>query len=367
MHDHPYVITILDLFETDEEIQLVMEYCRGGELFDAIQKKRNRSHAMRRGQYSETQAACITSQILRALVDLHALGIVHRDVKPENILLSDDSDDSSIHVKLCDFGMARSLLREQNAVGSDGETSPITPNRQRAFSMIGSNYYVAPEVQYGGAYDTAVDIYSLGVTLYILLCGFPPVFSEPETDTEVMFPSSYWKDISDDAKELVREMLNPDGSTRISAREALRDKWIMRHLDGTVSPARSLRRTPSVVMHNEQHIVDLHLVRSRLYKSLGPVKKQAYLQGASTTPPRKRARMERRGSTALLALADLYRGVTASPAKARATSIVSDAEPSSIRRLVDEAAQLQTMLSSRDESDMETPFTGSAVTTALSV
>jgi Protein kinase domain len=83
MKHHPYIITLLDVFETDEEIQLVMEYCRGGELFDAIQRQRNCYRLRRgsslnhlRGQYSEAQAACITSQILRALSDLHAQGIV---------------------------------------------------------------------------------------------------------------------------------------------------------------------------------------------------------------------------------------------------------------------------------------------------
>jgi Protein kinase domain len=82
LRHHPYIITLLDVFETDEEIQLVMEYCRGGELFDAIQRKRNRARhgplcsSAHRGQYSEAQAACITSQILRALSDLHAMGIV---------------------------------------------------------------------------------------------------------------------------------------------------------------------------------------------------------------------------------------------------------------------------------------------------
>jgi serine/threonine protein kinase len=323
LQDHPYVITLLDVFETDEEIQLVTEYCPGGELFDAIQKKRNRTHSMRRGQYSEAQAACITTQILRALEDLHAADVVHRDVKPENILLA-DNDDSAIHVKLCDFGLARSLFRKPSSdslSSSDGEASPLTPGRSRAYSTVGSNYYVAPEICYGAAYDTAVDIYSLGVTVYIVLCGFPPVFSGSEADARVMFPHSYWKDISDDAKDLVRRMLNPDPTARITAVDALRDKWIISWNrdtgDGDVLlPSHGDRRQDANVALNAKSHVNLDLVRSRLYSSLAATKaagtkKRSFRNVGAAMANKKRAKSTR-ASSALVALADLYRGVKTS-------------------------------------------------------
>jgi serine/threonine protein kinase len=336
LQDHPYVITLIDVFETDEEIQIVTEYASGGELFDAIQKKRNRSQSMRRGQYSEAQAACITTQILRALEDLHAADVVHRDVKPENILLA-DNDDSAIHVKLCDFGLARSLFRKPSSdslSSSDGEASPLTPGRSRAYSSVGSNYYVAPEICYGAAYDTAVDIYSLGVTVYIVLCGFPPVFSGSEADARVMFPNAYWKDISDDAKDLVRRMLNPDPIARITAANALRDKWIISWNRDSASgsfllPSNGVRRqgaNVNVALDAKSHI-NLDLVRSRLYSSLAATKaastkKRSFRNVGAAMANKKRAKSTR-ASSALMALADLYRGVKTSSTSAAAMTAAS--------------------------------------------
>jgi serine/threonine protein kinase len=333
LQDHPYVITLLDVFETDEEIQLVTEYCPGGELFDAIQKKRNRTQSMRRGQYTEAQAACITTQILRALEDLHAADVVHRDVKPENILLA-DNDDSAIHVKLCDFGLARSLFRKPSSdslSSSDGEASPLTPGRSRAYSSVGSNYYVAPEICYGAAYDTAVDIYSLGVTVYIVLCGFPPVFSGSEADARVMFPNAYWKDISDDAKDLVRRMLNPDPTARISATEALQDKWIISwNTDSSalLSSHVDIRQgvNANVALDAKSH-VNLDLVRNRLYSSLSATKaastkKRSFRSVGAFMASKKRAKTTR-ASSALMALADLYRGVKTSSTSAAAMTAAS--------------------------------------------
>jgi serine/threonine protein kinase len=339
MQNHPYVVNLLDVYETHEEIQIVTEYCPGGELFDAIQKRRSRAHALRRTQYTEAQAATITSQILRALADLHDHGIVHRDVKPENILLTkdeQDDDDQAVHVKLCDFGMARSLLWEPDTYGDD---SPLTPARSRAYSMIGSNYYVAPEVNYGNCYDTAVDVYSLGVTLYILLCGFPPVFSGSESDAAVLFPSMYWKDVSDSAKDLVRQMLNSEPGTRVTAKQAERHPWIVHNKQASRSspPRRPLlpskgSNTGNTSTHSFQQPgtvaqVNLDLVRSRLYLSMGqmlesPPRKRLEVMVDATSPPasgHKRSRMTRRTSTCLMALADLYRGV-ASPSKPAVTS-----------------------------------------------
>jgi serine/threonine protein kinase len=357
LQDHPYVITLLDVFETTEEIQLVTEYCPGGELFDAIQKKQRRNRRGGSNSSSEAQAAQITSQILRALKDIHAAGIVHRDVKPENILLAKPADGESVHVKLCDFGVARPLIRqeaeEESAVdstcdngassvciSSDGEASPLTPgSRSRSFSTIGTDYYAAPELTYGGSYDTAVDIYSLGVTLYILLCGFPPVFvasaatvtqedddSDNEAFEEVLFPDAYWSDISLGAKSLLKRMLHPDPAARVSAKEALQDAWILTWISSF---------TPKVQTSVPQASIDLNLVRSELYKSLGNLQQKSVGESlkrrhssvpahlATALPPKKRARgrinsaprlrrMERRASaTALMALADLYRGVAA--------------------------------------------------------
>jgi serine/threonine protein kinase len=326
MRNHPFIINLHEVFETEEEIQLVMEYCEGGELFNAIQRKRNRKNAMRRGQYTETQAAVITSQILKALADLHAAGIVHRDVKPENILLTDNHDENRIRVKLCDFGMARSIRGgDSSSSGSkSGEASPLTPGRSRSYSMVGSNYYVAPEIVVGNPYDTAVDIYSLGVTLYILLCGFPPVFANSE---EVIFPNAYWKDISEGAKDLLKKMLQTNPLQRITAREALRDKWIWKHLQSSKHRPTVLK--PRVArLTSPERCSNLDLVRNQLYQNLSlqaSMKREAATPVLSAASPPKRHRMNRRTSSTLLALADLYREVAQSPSAQVLTVSAADA------------------------------------------
>ena len=326
MEGHQFIIQLLDVFETDEEIQLVLEYCEGGELFNAIQRKRNRSYTMRRGQYTEQQAACIINQILRALCDLHAAGIVHRDLKPENILLVSD-DENSLRVKLCDLGMARSLLQKhQDDERPQGDVSPVTPVITRTNAAIGGCYYIAPEMYDGSSYDTAVDMYSLGVTLYIVLCGFPPIFSGPDAD-EVMFPNSYWKDISEDAQDLVRRMLNPDATVRITASEALRDRWIWKHRLAIMQELSHTKTRSGFSQSKAQSMINLDVVRRRLSKkrkTANGKKRRLPSHGTLLLSP-KRQRLgnnSNSASTALMALADLYRDVAQSPSAKVISSVV---------------------------------------------
>lgn len=246
LRNNPYVLTLYDVFETEEEIHLVTEFCLGGELFDAIKRKSTQRSSFRRGRFSESQAARITNQILKALVELHALGLVHRDIKAENILLL-NSDESDIQVKLCDFGMARLHQHCQKAalpeISSDGEASPSTPGL-----LFGYSINAPPEGCHGSCIGPATDIFSLGATLYILLCGFPPVFC----DNVVQFPDAYWDDISEEAKDIVSSMLHHDPKQRISAKDALKNVWMKQEA--------TIRRSISV---------NLELVRAHLLRSLG--------------------------------------------------------------------------------------------------
>jgi serine/threonine protein kinase len=314
---HESIVQLLDVYETETEVQLVLEYCAGGELFDAIQRKQHSpleeeevvaesqqsrvgrkrrlssttSNAMKRKGYTEAQAAHIATQLLSALAYLHRRGIVHRDVKPENILMVSPYDSENLSVKLSDFGLARVLNRDGRNQKKDAETETCTTEessskevdsfnpgtgststrspwerRSRAYSRVGSDYYAAPEVSTGKGYDTAVDVYSLGVTLYILLSGCPPASrprcgsmildqdssSEEEEniicDSEdkhkhhppsssspleessfIEFPSNQWRSISSGAKHLIRRMLDPNPRNRIQAHEALRHSWILLH------------------------------------------------------------------------------------------------------------------------------------------
>lgn len=264
MQKNPYVLTLYDVFESDEEIHLVTELCQGGELFDAIQRKNKKGqrHSFRRPHFSEPQAARITYQVLKALVELHSKGIVHNDIKAENLLLLND-DESDIQVKLCDFGMARyhhhhhhhhdpqhsssTTGSSSSGTSSDGDASPQTPSVLLSAGRDPTN--VPPEGCNRNC-GPAGDMYSLGVMLYILLCGFPPVFC----NTTVEFPDAYWHSISADAKELVRMMLNHDPCSRITAADALKKAWVRQQT------TRGRRGSISA---------NLELVRSRLLSSLG--------------------------------------------------------------------------------------------------
>lgn len=278
LQNNPHVLALLDVFETDEEIHLVTEYCEGGELFDAIKRKGAKRSSFRKGRYSEAQAARITWQILRALLDLHDHGIVHRDIKAENILLLND-DESDIQVKLADFGMARRHSAESS--GTEGESSPSTPGLVYTTNA-------PPEVRGTGACGPAADVFSLGVTLYTLLCGFPPVFC----DGLVEFPDAYWKDISDEAKSVVRAMVHSDPASRISVRSALTHPWV---------------RQQTTRVRRGSISANLELVRSRLYKTMGdavsPSLKKRRRGSLTTLSPKKQRRLSNQLS---ISMTDLF-------------------------------------------------------------
>ena len=145
--DHPHIIKLIDVYESERHLDLVLEYAPNGELFDFL---------VRSQYFREDQALDIFRQLIYALDYLHAHNICHRDLKPENILLDDSN-----HIKICDFGFAR-WMKENIA-----ETS------------CGSPHYAAPEVVKGHPYDgLAADIWSAGVILYALLavCIHFPIF-----------------------------------------------------------------------------------------------------------------------------------------------------------------------------------------------
>ncbi|TMW60415.1 hypothetical protein Poli38472_000457 [Pythium oligandrum] len=214
---HPNIISLEEVYESDSDLMLVMERVTGGELFERI---------VQGGVYSERQAAETIANVLQALQYLHSFNILHRDIKPENILLASHD---SVDVKLSDFGIAK-ILEEDGDDGGRG--------RSRAYTSCGTDYYVAPEVLKGEGYDSKVDLWSLGVVVYIMLCGFPP-FSEDESGLESVyrkicsgvleFPHPYWTNISDEAKDLIRNLLNIHPHERFSAAMALDHPWIKGH------------------------------------------------------------------------------------------------------------------------------------------
>ena len=206
--DHPYVVKCYEAIETQSQVFLILELMEGGELFDKI---------VEMGSFTETDAADLTKKILGALNYMHERGIIHRDLKPENMLLAKKGDISA--VKLTDFGLSKMI---------DAQSSLMkTP--------CGTPAYVAPEViaHKNGGYDKQVDVWSMGVIVYILLCGFPPFYAENDAKLygkvkrgEYQFLKPYWDAISDDAKAFVRSMLIVDPAKRATIDQLLVHPWL---------------------------------------------------------------------------------------------------------------------------------------------
>mmetsp|Transcript_112264 Transcript_112264/g.322731 ORF Transcript_112264/g.322731 Transcript_112264/m.322731 type:complete len:558 (+) Transcript_112264:89-1762(+) len=199
--DHPHVAHLEMVFETEEELHLVMEYMAGGELYDRLAERR---------QYSEESAAEATHQMLLAVAYLHAHRIAHRDLKLENFLY--ERKDTN-HLKLIDFGFAK-----------------FNEKSTKMSQACGSIHYVAPEVL-AHAYTEKADMWSMGVIVYMLLTGSPPFHG---TDEEVLRKvkagnvhwSSRFQKLSPQAKDFVRSLIVVDPTERMSAQQALQHPWI---------------------------------------------------------------------------------------------------------------------------------------------
>lgn len=202
---HDNVVRLYENFQTKDKIYMVQDLLSGGELFDRI---------IEQTFFSEKEAAKCVSQIANALKHLHANNVVHRDLKPENLLLTNKSD--SYDIKIIDFGLAKQ--------SADMMSMPC-----------GTPGYVAPEILKRRKYHKEVDIWSLGVITYILLCGFPPFHDDGNNLKNLYkqiragkysFPEKYWSKVSDNAKHLIRKMLTVKPKLRITADGILKDDWI---------------------------------------------------------------------------------------------------------------------------------------------
>jgi calcium-dependent protein kinase len=202
---NPNVVSIKGAYEDSASIHLVMEMCEGGELFDRIEKL---------GCYSERDAAKLARTIVGVVKFCHSLGVMHRDLKPENFLFV-NKDDDCLLLKVIDFGL-----------------SVFFKPGERFSEVVGSPYYIAPEVLCKN-YGPEADMWSVGIIIYILLCGVPPFWAETDMDIfrqimhgELDFSSDPWPNISESAKDLVQKMLVRDPKKRITPREALCHPWL---------------------------------------------------------------------------------------------------------------------------------------------
>uniref|UniRef100_A0A8C2FWG3 Protein kinase domain-containing protein n=1 Tax=Cyprinus carpio TaxID=7962 RepID=A0A8C2FWG3_CYPCA len=199
-------IKLKEIFETPAEISLVLELVTGGELFDRVVEK---------GYYSERDAADAVKQVLEAVAYLHENGVVHRDLKPENLLYATSAPDAPL--KIADFGLSK-----------------IVDDQVTMKTVCGTPGYCAPEILRGCAYGPEVDMWSVGVITYILLCGFEPFFDDRGDqymfkrilNCEYEFVSPWWDNVSLNAKDLVKKLVVQDPKKRLSTQQALQHPWV---------------------------------------------------------------------------------------------------------------------------------------------
>ena len=213
--DHPNIIKLHEYYQDELNYYIITEYCSGGELFERI---------LSQGSISEATAAEYMRQIFSILSYLHENRIAHRDLKPENFLLS--SSASNAYLKIIDFGVSK--------VCSPGEYMNV---------KVGTAYYIAPEV-IAKRYDDKCDVWSAGVIMFILLCGYPPFGGT--NDSEILkkisagrftFQSPDWDSISQEAKNLIENLLRMEPGARFDARQALNHPWIGNACNDPIFPS----------------------------------------------------------------------------------------------------------------------------------
>lgn len=208
--NHPSCVNVYEIFETDDQVQLVMELMGGRDLFDRV---------IMRKRYTEENAQKLMKQVCDGVHYLHRQNIIHRDLKPENILLAAFTEDTEC--KVADFGLSK-LFPE--------DCKDLTTQ-----TLCGTPGYVAPEVL-SGHYSFAIDVWSLGVIAYITLCGFPPFPLDMQANSvkkvknaEFTFPTPQWDGISEHAKDFISKMIvvkteGPD--CRMTMTEVLAHPWL---------------------------------------------------------------------------------------------------------------------------------------------
>ena len=208
--DHPNIEKIYEYYEKENDnINIVMELLDGQELFSKLMKET---------RFSEQNTAIIMYQIFSSIKYCHDNGIIHRDIKAENIIVQDEKH---LFVKLIDFGSCEIL----------------TSSKLTSTYKVGSPSYIAPEILNGEEYDYSVDIWSLGVLMYYLLCGNKPFTGTTEQDIykeiktkEVKFKDKIWDNISNEAKNLIKSMLVKNKKKRININQCLYSDWIINNI-----------------------------------------------------------------------------------------------------------------------------------------
>lgn len=229
--DHPNIVKLYEVFQDAKKYYLVTELCTGGELFEKLSKD---------DLMDEAESAHIMKQLLSAIVYCHSKNVVHRDLKPENLLL--ESMDENARVKVIDFGTSQKF----------------NPNKKMTVK-IGTPYYIAPEVL-SQSYTEKCDVWSCGIILYILICGYPPFVGRNDFDIMskikkgiIKMSGPAWKRASDLVKDLVKHMLVYDPKLRFSAQQALNHPWIKKHCIQTFDKEYTMKLLNNMRSFRVQH------------------------------------------------------------------------------------------------------------------
>ena len=224
MVDHPNIVRLFEVIEDDKYFNLFQELCTGGELSRKIQTT----------QLKEKEIARIFNEIMSAVAYCHEKGIVHRDLKLENILFASESPDSP--VKIIDFGFSvllgkNNINKDKDKNNNDNGNNLKKSGFRRMKSKVGTLYYISPEIIKGN-YDEKCDIWACGVILFILLGGYPPFSGSNDkevyniiTQVKYDFNKPTWKNVSKYAKDLIKNMLTL-AKNRYTAKQVLNSKWL---------------------------------------------------------------------------------------------------------------------------------------------
>ena len=199
--EHPNIIRLYSMNETEKEINIIMEYAKNGNLYQLISRNKT--------GFSEKIAFTYFIQVLNAVYFLHENQIIHRDIKPENLLIGDNNT-----IKLCDFGWAKQLTLKNRS------------------SFCGTVEYMAPEIIESENYDYSVDIWSLGILLYELLMGYSP-FKDKTTKNIILniklHELKFDKEISEDCKDLINKLLEVNKKKRINIKDILTHNFVKKN------------------------------------------------------------------------------------------------------------------------------------------
>jgi len=231
---HQGIVRFEDWFETEDSLYLVMEFVPGGDLFRSV---------VREGIFQENQAQRLFREICEAVSYLHAKGIVHRDLKLENILMT-EQDRRTTHIKVTDFGIARHAGRSRDCktfCGSLNYTAPevvrlrpvnLDSAYQKDSGLVNMDLAVELPAQQSG-YGKPADIWSLGVVLYIMLCASPPFEGESQESLCCQiqagrwdFDVDEWDLVSAEAKAIVGSLMKVKPSERLTIEGALSHAWL---------------------------------------------------------------------------------------------------------------------------------------------